>query len=371
MRPLIKTAFLDPFSPETTLSVMCEHLGRDGLPLAFSPHTIVHRAIARLREQTGLDILALGEIEYFVRRDERTLTTPEILSEKGYHASTPIVAWEGLRRQAMAILASIGVKVKYAHSEVGLIPAVEGKSGAWEQHEIELSLSPLPEAANAVVLTRWVLQTLAERAGTQVSFEPVVEPGHAGNGLHVHLALLRDGEILPVFDEKGELLKEAAWLIACLATVGPALMAFGNIGSTSLERLQAACEVPTSITWGKANRHALVRLPIVPHEAEGRTSMAPTIEFRLPDGSAQIHLLLAGIAQALCGSARKPDVWEIVDLTAVDRQRAPSDREAAQSLPKSCEEIADNLKSHRAVLEEGDVFPRLFIDIAISELTGK
>ncbi len=75
---------------------------------------------------------------------------------------------EALRRKALVHLAEMGVPVKYGHAEVGYVEADAADSRVWEQHEIELWLQPLPEAADAVVLTQWVLRNLAQRAGHAV-----------------------------------------------------------------------------------------------------------------------------------------------------------------------------------------------------------
>jgi len=66
-----------------------------------------------------------------------------------------------------------------------------------EQHEIELWLRPLPEAADGVVLTQWVLRNLAQRAGMLCSFAPVARKGHAGSGMHFHFAPRAGGRYLP------------------------------------------------------------------------------------------------------------------------------------------------------------------------------
>ncbi len=81
--------------------------------------------------------------------------------------------------------------------------------------------------------------------------------------------------------------------------MGGALMAFGNRTEGSLIRLTQAKEAPNAIVWGEFDRSALVRLPIVARTEDGRPVSPPTIEFRLPDGSAHPHLLLAGVAQVM------------------------------------------------------------------------
>nr|MDP2471628.1 glutamine synthetase [Candidatus Palauibacterales bacterium] len=100
LRPRIESAFLDPFSEVPTLVLMCSHSGPDGNPLPQSPDTIVRRAMDRLREQTGIELLALGEVEYFLgkRRDESDIYGAD---DRGYHAVSPFVFGEPLRRRAL------------------------------------------------------------------------------------------------------------------------------------------------------------------------------------------------------------------------------------------------------------------------------
>ena len=88
LRPRIETAFLDPFSPLPTLVVMCEHCDREGRPLGISPHTILQRAERRVRERRGLELMALGEAEYFLgRRAEEGDVYGA--AGRGYHAMDP------------------------------------------------------------------------------------------------------------------------------------------------------------------------------------------------------------------------------------------------------------------------------------------
>ncbi len=110
------------------------HVGGDGWlkTLDFVPRDVVH-----LRE-----VLSHGEVEYFLgkRPDESDIYGA---SERGYHASSPFVLGEPLRRLALVALSEMGVPVKYGHSEVGYIPPVEGDDRIWEQHEPGTSRLPV------------------------------------------------------------------------------------------------------------------------------------------------------------------------------------------------------------------------------------
>lgn len=366
LRPRLATAFLDPFASAPALAVLCGHLGRDGRPLPQSPDTIVHRAEARLREQAGVQLDALGEVEYFLgkRPEESDIYGA---NERGYHASSPFVFGETLRRQALVLLAEMGVPVKYGHSEVGYIQPSESDTRIWEQHEVELALQPLPQAADSVVLTQWVLRNLAHRAGLRCSFDPVLRQGHAGSGMHFHLSPVREGA-LPVSREDGSFHEEAAWLVAGLSLAGAALMAFGNRTSNSFVRLTQAKEAPNRVTWGRHNRKALIRLPIVPRDGAGRAVAPETVEFRLPDGSAHPHLLLAGVAQAMLvgralPGAERAALLALADATQTSREATP--------VPRTFAEVAEALDGLRTSLEAGGVFTPQVLDRVIEMLSSE
>ncbi len=365
IRPRLSTAFLDPFADQPTLVLLAAHYGRDGALLPQSPTTLVSLAYERLKRETGVDLHALGEVEYFVgkRPDEPEVYGP---GDRGYHASAPFVFGERMRREALRILAEIGVPVKYGHSEVGHIQPDEVDARVWEQHEVELALQPLPAAADAVVLTQWVLRNLARRHGMRCSFEPILRKGHAGSGMHFHLSAVLDGLHAP-HSVNGELTNESKWLIGGLARLAGASMAFGNRSVNSFIRLSQAKEAPNNVTWGQFNRKALIRLPIVATDDRGRAVSPETIEFRLPDGSAHAHLVLALIAQAMVAGRHAADVDEVVEKTKA-RNGEPAN---GFTVPKSFRDVALALRAERAALEAGDVFPPALIDRVAETLEAR
>ena len=367
LRPRIDSAFLDPFSEQPTLVLMCGHQGRDGQPLPQSPDTILRRANERVRAETGAELWALGEVEYFLgkRSDEHDIYGAD---DRGYHAVSPFVFGQELRRRALAILAELGVPVKYAHSEVGYIEAVQAEGMIWEQHEIELALQPLPSAADSVLLTQWVLRNLAHVHGMQCSTDPMMQKGHAGNGLHFHLSPVLDGSHVDVRGPEGQLTDHARWLIAGLVQMGGALMAFGNRVDGSFARLVQGKEAPKTIVWGDYDRLALIRLPVVARTEDGRAVAAPTVEFRLPDGSALPHLLLAGVAQAMVEGRNTPELDALLEQTST--QQAGKDGGTVNRVPWNSIEVADALVEHRGTLIAGEVFPEVLVDRLVELLKG-
>lgn len=365
LRPRIETAFLDPFTPYPTLVFLCGHDGRDGHPLPASPDTIIRRAYQRARTEAGVDLWALGEVEFFLgkRKSEEDIYGHD---DRGYHATSPFVFGEGLRREALVLLAGIGLPVKYGHSEVGYIEATDLDNTIWEQHEIELALTPLPQAADAVVVTEWVLRNLAHANGMRCSLDPIMRKGHAGSGLHFHFSPLVDGQHVGGRGPDGKLTDPSRWLIGGLTQLGGALMAFGNRTEGSFVRLTQGKEAPNTVVWGEFNRQALIRLPVTATTPAGRFVSPPTIEFRLPDGSAHPHWLLAGVAQALLLGRSLPDLEDVLERTSASTTRDQGTGGA--SVPRSFSEVAAALETHRATLEADGIFPTSLIDKMIETI---
>jgi glutamine synthetase len=362
LRPRLSTAFVDPFASFPTLVVFCAHFGRDGAPLPESPDTILRKATDRLRAEIGVELQALGEVEFFLgkRPDESDVYGA---TERGYHASSPFVFGEPLRRRAMVMLSEIGIPVKYGHSEVGYIQPDEVDARIWEQHEIELALQPLPQAADSVLVAQWLLRNLAHKSGWRCSFDPILRKGHAGSGLHFHLSPVANGVHLRHSRPDGSLEDVARWLIAGLVQHAGALMAFGNRATNSFVRLLQAKEAPSTVTWGRYNRRALIRLPIVATDERGRSVSPETVEFRLPDGSAHPHLLLAGIAQTMIAGRGIEDIDAMLEQTS-----ALAKKGSPLQVPRSFMEVAEGLTMRRASFEAGGIFPPHVIDRTIDAL---
>ncbi|MDQ7007204.1 MAG: glutamine synthetase [Acidobacteriota bacterium] len=367
LRPRLSSAFLDPFSPRPSLVLLCSHHRPDGAWLPQSPDTIVRRAEARVAERLGVQLMALGEVEFFLakRRSESDIYGAD---DRGYHATAPFVFGESLRRQALGIAGDMGLPVKYAHSEVGYIEPDGHDDRIWEQHEIELSLTPLAEAAEAVALIQWVLRNLAHASGMLCSFAPILRKGHAGSGLHIHFSPMRGGRHLAGLSPDGDLEDAARWLIAGMVAYGDALMAFGNRVEGSFVRLGQGKEAPSRVSWGAFDRMALVRLPVVARDAKGLTRTPPTIEFRLPDGSAHPHLLLAAVAQAMVAGHSLADLDARLERTRSEAVEKNPD--AAVRVPTNAEEVAAALEARREVFEAEGVFPPGVIDHLLGSLSA-
>ncbi len=380
--PKFRTAFVNPFSEVPTLDLMCAYYTKEGKPLESAPEHILKKAHERFKKATGKKIMALGELEYYVIAPAEANEAFPNTDQKGYHASTPFAKFEQLRVEAMRYIAQCGGKIKYAHSEVGNFTTDEYY---FEQHEIEFNPMDVEDIADKLVIAKWILRNLAAKYGVTISFAPKIAKGKAGSGLHIHYMVTDlDGENLMVEDDR--LSDIARKSIAGLLDKAKALTAFGNTIPISYLRLVPNQEAPTRICWGETNRSALIRVPLGwilktemirdanPFE-NAEIPYIPgkqTVEFRVPDGSADIYHLLAGMVMAIQHGLEMPNALDLAEKLHVEvdifKPENKAIKDKLESLPTSCAESADYLEAERSFFEQDGVFPKGTIDRFLKQL---
>ncbi len=371
--PRYRTAFVNPFSSIPSLDILCSYYDKDGNPLSSSPEYILHKAHEVLKSQTGYSFEVMGELEYYVISPVKELF--QAADQKGYHEAFPFAKWEQLRTEAMVAIAQTGGKIKYGHSEVGNF-IQDGQE--YEQNEIEFLPVQLEDAADQLVIAKWILRTLAYKYGVSLTFAPKITVGKAGSGMHIHTRLVKDGTNAMV--ESGSLSQVARKAIAGYLDLAPSLTAFGNTNPTSYFRLVPHQEAPTNICWGDRNRSVLVRVPLGwsgknsmiyhanPHEVQESLDFSDkqTVEFRCPDGSADVYLLLAGLTVAARHGIEMENALEYAANTYVDvnifEEEHKEKIEKLKQLPVSCWDSAEKLLEQGDIYRKYNVFPQAVIE---------
>jgi glutamine synthetase len=87
-----------------------------------------------------------------------------------------------------------------------------------------------------------------------------------------------------------------------------------------------------------------------------------TVELRLADGSADVHLLLAGMAVAARRGLSDPGSLELAERLST------ADHDSFEQLPSSCSDSADALEEERASFEADGVFPGELVDALLDRL---
>ncbi len=254
--PDLKTAFLDPFCDVPTISMIGDIfvIGNPHRRFEQDPRTIADAAENYLKSTGIADEMRTGpEFEFFIFDHVSYETLPqrcgfEIDTEQaewnsgnneslnqgfkipvkgGYHIDQPFDVLYNLRSEMCILMEERGVKVKYHHHEV----AGPG------QVEIEVEFGSMREMADKTMLTKYIVRNAAFQAGKTATFMPKPIAGEAGNGLHVHMHLFKNGEPI-FFDEKGYsgLSEQERHFIGGILKHAPALCALTNPSTNSYKR---------------------------------------------------------------------------------------------------------------------------------------
>jgi len=387
--PVYKSAFLNPFDPGS-LDFICRYITDEGQMAGFAVDTILSKAHDFLHSRSKIDLYALGELEFFLvsKPDDYLYPSPR---QRGYHASSPFIKTGHIVNEMVKYITQITGAVKYAHSEVGYIAKVRSNSNEIkdkeaEQLEIEFLPTPIVDSADNLVLARWLIRNVAYKHGMVATFTPKLEEGVAGNGMHVHVQLRKKGKNI-MTEKDGQLSPEARKLIGGMCTYADSLTAFGNTVSSAYLRLVPNQEAPTRICWSHQNRSAMIRVPLgwaktsdlamkINPQQKTRSAVSEsrqTVELRTPDGSANVHLLLAGMTLAAEWGLSNDKSLEICDQFFVHGNIFQDHTllRKLPSLPTSCVESAKLLMKKRALYERDDIFPASIIDYIVELLKAE
>jgi len=360
--PDLNTAVIDPFREAPTLSFYSHIVLTDDArtPFPQDGRYLAKKTEALLKEVTGCDQSWWGpEFEFYifsnVDYDTRTSTSfykvehAEEFTKKAYHAANPFDIYDDFRDEACRYFKKLGIDVKYHHHEVG-------ERG---QQEIETYFSDLLSTGDNIVSAKYALFNLARMKDLFVTFMPKPMYHQAGNGMHLHLYLTKNGK--NAFYQKGEygnINELGRFFIGGMLKHGPALSAFTNPSTNSYKRLVPGFEAPVALTYGQGNRASAIRIPkYISNPDETR------FEYRPPDATANPYLatvamLLAGID----GVVNKIDPIK-EGFGPFDRNiQDESEADKIQFLPKSLTESLNALKHDYEFLLKGNIFTEELID---------
>jgi glutamine synthetase len=374
--PDLSTGFLDPFWQAPTLSFLCSAREADTrLDFPRDPRNIARRAEAHLRELGIADESLWGpEFEFYIfdsvafenevhsvgyrlESAEGIWNSPHgglghfIPMHGGYHAHPPRDSLYNLRSEMCLHLEEMGVPIRYHHHEVG------GPG----QVEIETALMGLLTSGDATMKVKYVTKMTAAAHDQTVTFMPKPLFGEAGNGMHFHQMLCRDGLSL-FYDAEGYagLSELALHYIGGLLSHGPALLALTNPSTNSFRRLVPGYEAPVNLFFSVGNRSAAVRIP-----KYANTPTEQRIEFRPPDATGNVYLALAGQLMAgLDGIIRRIDPTE-AGFGPFDSNIftwSEEERKQIMGLPASLREALQALAEDHDFLLAGGVMDAKFIE---------
>ena len=314
LKPDIPTAFLDPFTADSTVVVICDvyDIYKNEL-YAKCPRSIAKKALKYLDEQGIGDAAYFGpENEFFIFDDVKihdhdNHQSFKVETDEGHWADTaeyddignmghrprikggyfpvmPTDSMVDLRAEMMLLLEEVGLEVVLGHHEV-----------AQGQGEIGIVFGDIITAADNVQKYKYVVKMVAHLNGKTATFMPKPIYNDNGNGMHVHQSIWKDGKNL--FYKEGEyanLSKTALDYLSGIFKHKDAVAAFTNASTNSYKRLLPGFEAPRILTYSAQNRSAACRIPY------GAGEKSTRIETRFPDSTSCPYLaftvlMMAGI----------------------------------------------------------------------------
>jgi glutamine synthetase len=375
LMPDASTAFVDPFTAQPTLNIICDVAD----PLTRESYSRDPRFIARKAENylksTGLaDTAFFGpEAEFYILDDVRFDQTPnsgyyfldsvegvwnsgreenpnlgfKVRYKEGYFPVPPMDHYQDLRTEMVLKLIECGVRTELHHHEVGTAG----------QSEIDLRFDTLVRMADSMMKYKWVIKNVARQAGKTVTFMPKPIFQDNGSGMHTHQSLWK-GEQPLFFDERGYagLSEMAIYYIGGLLRHAPSILAFAAPTTNSYRRLVPGYEAPINLIYSQRNRSACVRIPMY-----SSSPKAKRIEFRPPDPSCNPYLAFAAMLMAgLDGIQNRIMPQAPIDKDLYDLES--EEKHEVKSTPGSLGEVLSALEADHQYLLKGGVFTQDVID---------
>jgi glutamine synthetase len=343
--------------PRGTARVICDVFTPRGEPFVGDPRGVLRRQMERAKK-LGYVVNTGPELEFFLfRRADDGSIQPLPHDQAGYFDYSTDLAQE-VRQDMVDALEAFGIRVEAAHHEV-----------AAGQHEIDFEYSDALRTADNAVTFKFTLKAIAQQHGLYATFMPKPIHGINGSGMHTHQSLWSIADERNAFADASNpyglsdvarsymagILAHARGMIAVLAPL-----------VNSYKRLVPGYEAPTYLTWGRTNRSALIRVPMV---SPGKSIEGTRAEVRCPDPSSNTYLAFAVmVAAGLDGVERGLQLSEPVEESLFEMDAGTIASKGIKELPGTLGEAIDELEKDPVISEAlGDHVLRHFVEAKRSE----
>jgi glutamine synthetase len=374
------TAYMDAFTAEPTLSLLCDVV----TPISLesydrSPRTIARRAMTFLKKSGIADTAYFGpEAEFFIfdhvsydiasnaacykvdseeatwncgaKDNEAPNLGYSIRHKEGYFPTSPTDKHQDVRAAMVMEMERAGIRIETFHHEV----ATAG------QAEIDMRFDELLTMADALIRYKYIARNVALQFGKSVTFMPKPLFGDNGSGMHTHQSLWKAGKPLFAGKEYAGLSQMALWYMGGILKHAKALCAICNPTTNSYKRLVPGFEAPVNFIYSARNRSAAIRIPMYSNNPK-----AKRVEFRSPDPAANPYLCFAAMLLAgLDGIKRKLDPGKPTDENLYEMD--PAKLAKIPHAPEDLSAALDALEADHNFLLEGNVFTKEFLTDFIS-----
>ncbi len=326
--------------PRGTARVICDVFTPRGEPFAGDPRYVLRRQVERAK-RLGYIVNTGPELEFFLlRRGEDGSIKPLPHDQAGYFDYSTDLAQE-VRQDMVDALEAFGILVEAAHHEVA-----EG------QHEIDFEYADALKTADNAITFKFTLKAIAQLHGLYATFMPKPIHGINGSGMHTHQSLFSIAEGRNAFADPTApygLSDVAKAYMAGILAHARGMSAILAPLVNSYKRLVPGYEAPTYITWGRTNRSALIRVPMI---SPGKSIEGTRAEVRCPDPSSNTYLAFAAmIAAGLDGVERGLVLSEPVEESLFEMDASRIAEKGIRQLPGTLGEAIDELESDPVIGE--------------------
>jgi len=343
--------------PRGTARVICDVFTPNGEAFVGDPRFVLRRQVDRAKK-LGYIVNTGPELEFFLfRRNEDGGIEPLPHDQAGYFDFSTDLAQE-IRQDMVDALEAFGIRVEAAHHEVAV-----------GQHEIDFEYSDALRTADNAITFKFALKAIAHQHGLYATFMPKPIFGINGSGMHTHQSLWSIADERNAFADGSNaygLSQVARSYMAGILAHARGMSAVIAPLVNSYKRLVPGYEAPTYLTWGRINRSALIRVPMV---SPGKSIEGTRAEVRCPDPSSNTYLAFAVmIAAGLDGVERGLELGEPVEESLFEMTPSQLAEKGIREMPGTLGEAIDELEKDSVITEAlGDHVLSHFIEAKRAE----
>ncbi len=333
------TAWIDPFLTPRTISLIgAFQVQTPGRGAWTCPRSLCARALAHLAGSGLADAALFGAAPGFFLFDGPASGTGSGSDCRVGPGDAPGRAFQ---EELPLTLAALGVRAQ------GREPCPPGSL-----QSLRLDCGDPLRAADALMVTRYVVRRVAHRHRLSATFLPRPTPDRVRAGMAVHQSLWKGGH--PLFYGEGTyagLSQTARWYVGGLLRHAASLAAITLPGTNSYRRPKGGAGGPTRLTYAKNDPAAVIRVP-----ASGGDPAGSRVVLRQSDGLANPYLAFSAMLLAgLDGMRHRIDPGPPGDRESEPPAEASGSVPA--SLPGDLRGALEALAHDRDYLLAGGVFP--------------
>jgi glutamine synthetase len=314
---------------QRTARVTCDVLTTDGQPFPADPRGVLRRAVQEAVAE-GLRYNVAAAVQFYLFRPA------------GAGGSVPLDRGGALDPAGGGPGAGIGEEVVNALEALGVPAAATSHAAGPGQYEVVLPRLPALTAADAVLVCKFAVRTVAQRRGLRSTFMPVPVAGAPGSALRLRQSVARAGgeDALGDATAEWELSPAGRAFLAGQLSHLRALCAVSAPTVNSYKRLGGDGGGPRFRAWSRSGPLAAIRLPRRRHRDE---PLPLEIELRCADPACNPYLALAA---ALAGGldGLRQGLAPPPPLAAGGSDRPAGARTALEPLPSSLGEALADLE---------------------------